>query len=502
MSFSERLIPDEFKVDPMSYSRARILLGAAFFLMIISLVMGIKQFVQGRTLAAVVIFICGALMPLMVPILRKTKSLIITGNIITTILFFLISSLVLRFGGAVSLVAPWYTAVVILGVMMAGFRSGVIWSCLAFIVYTVIYVAQISGWDLTIPPLSVTGTFVNYTLLIVTVISLGLIYEKTSFGSQKNLALEKNKSQEMADNLSQAIDEISFVMGGVAEYDLSRVINGQYVGKLGELKDTVNRSLTIINDLVARLTSTSNEININSQQMYVSSQSLASGASMQASSLEEISSSMETVGSQSKSNDDTSEQVKQLTTQTLNEVRLGNDRMQTMLSSMSNINEKSQNVSKVIKVIDEIAFQTNLLALNAAVEAARAGKFGKGFAVVAEEVRSLAGRSSVAAKDTTELIESSMGEVENGVKNADHMAESLTTINESMDKINDLIGEISSASKEQSNSVREINQGITRVNEVVQQNASISEQSAGTAEKLSVHSSDLEQIITRFKLAT
>ena len=497
----ERMIPDELKHSSLLYSRARIVLGVGFFMMIIAVIMGLRQLAAGLTGSAAIIFFAGALMPLMVVVLKRSKSLMITGNIITAILFCLMTYLIIKFGGIVSQVTPWYVAVVTLGVMMAGFRSGIAWGAVAVTVYITIYIAQISGWELSMPPIVMTGTFINYLVLIATMIALGLIYEKTSFTSQQSLETERAQSQKMAEDLSLAFDEISYVMKGVAEYDLTRDISGEYDGKLGNLKETINRSLSIMNGLITHLSNTSNDINADSQQMHVSAQSLASGTSAQASSLQEISSSMETVGSQSKSNSDHSEQVKQLTEETLTEVRTGNHRMETMLQSMAMINEKSQGVRKVIKVIDEIAFQTNLLALNAAVEAARAGKYGKGFAVVAEEVRNLAGRSSEAAKDTTELIESSIKEVETGVSNTDQIAESLTSISTSMEKVNDLIGEISASSSEQSKSVKEINEGVSRVNEVVQQNASISEQSAATAEKLSKHSSELDQMISRFRLA-
>jgi methyl-accepting chemotaxis protein len=356
------------------------------------------------------------------------------------------------------------------------------------------------GWGAEVEKSELVGAFLNYLILFLTMILFQMVYEKISFKSQIVMESEQKKSQKLTDELSRAIDEVDYVMTGVAEYDLTRIVEGEYHGKLDNLKNTINRSVGIVKDLIAHVTETSNNISDGSQQMHVSAQSLASGTSMQASNLEEISASMESVGSQSKTNDESSEQVKQLTGQALNEVQLGNQRMETMLQSMSNINEKSLGVSKVIKVIDEIAFQTNLLALNAAVEAARAGKFGKGFAVVAEEVRSLAGRSSVAAKDTTELIQDSISEVENGVKNADQMAESLTTISERMDKINDLIGEISASSKEQSLGVKEINQGVNRVNDVVKQNSTISEESASTAEKLAENSSYLQKIIANFQL--
>ncbi len=305
---------------------------------------------------------------------------------------------------------------------------------------------------------------------------------------------------EFSDDLKTAINDINNVMGGVAKGDLSLNVTADLRGDLDQLKNRINESINMLGKAITQVKTTNLQVNAGANDLSSSAQTLADGTAQQAASLEEITSTLNEVESQTKANNDNAIQASQLSEKTSQVVQKGDLQMQQMLSSMKEIESTATDISKIIKVIDEIAFQTNLLALNAAVEAARAGKYGKGFAVVAEEVRNLAARSAEAAKNTTGLIENSVKEVNTGVENADKTADVLNDIKSSMLKVNDIINEINTASKEQTSGIEEINKGLTQVNHVVQQNSSISEETASASNELSGQAFEMQQLMDRFKV--
>ncbi len=250
-----------------------------------------------------------------------------------------------------------------------------------------------------------------------------------------------------------------------------------------------------IKRIIDALTAGSEQVAAASGQVSAASQSLAEGATEQAAGLEETSSSLEEMASMTKQNADNAQQANTLASEARKAADTGAESMGRMNAAIREIQKSSDETSKIIKVIDEIAFQTNLLALNAAVEAARAGEAGKGFAVVAEEVRNLAMRSAEAAKNTANMIEESVKNANNGVDIATEVGKVLDEIVQSVGKTTDLVSEIAAASQEQAQGIDQVNTAIAQMDKVTQQNAANAEESASASEELSSQAESMNDIV-------
>ncbi|TSA06103.1 MAG: hypothetical protein D4R73_11820 [Deltaproteobacteria bacterium] len=259
----------------------------------------------------------------------------------------------------------------------------------------------------------------------------------------------------------------------------------------------IRRDITrVLYRLIGELDNNSGQITDASTQVSTSSQQLAELASEQAASLEETSASMEEMASMTKQNADNAQQAARLMDETKTVVDKTGDQMEQMAGSMNRIKGQGEEVGKIVKTIDEIAFQTNLLALNAAVEAARAGEAGAGFAVVADEVRNLAQRAAEAAKNTSALIEETIKNIKEGHELVTHTKGAFQDVATSANKVAELVGEIAEASREQAQGISQINTAVTEMDKAVQNNAASAEESASAAEELGSQAQSLKDMVT------
>ena len=299
---------------------------------------------------------------------------------------------------------------------------------------------------------------------------------------------------------NQYINEIKRVLHEVENKNLAVEVDVDFIGDFSAIKTSLVNITKFLNDTMEQIGASSNEVAGGADLVSNGATALSQGAAEQASVVEELTASLEEISAQTALNAQNAEKASLMATSANKEAEQGNAQMNALLKAMDAINASSSNINKVIKVIDDIAFQTNILALNAAVEAARAGQHGKGFAVVAEEVRTLAGKSANAVKDTTEMIDGSIRNVESGIKIANETAEALKRIVTEVTNATELVGSIAVASKEQALGIEQLNQGIIQVSLVVQNNAATSEESAAASEELSSQADQLKEVVSVFKV--
>ncbi|SEA54415.1 Methyl-accepting chemotaxis protein [Desulfuromusa kysingii] len=325
-------------------------------------------------------------------------------------------------------------------------------------------------------------------------IALGDLSESIDYQSKDEVGVLSDAINKMTDSLKIKAEEATQIAQGNLQVQVLVASDQDTMGK------AFQNMVVNLNEVLGEVHRASDQIDSGSVQVSDTAQTLSQGATESAASLEEISSSMNEIGSQTQQSAENAGAASTLATGAQDAARAGSERMGEMVAAMTEINVAGQNISKIIKVIDEIAFQTNLLALNAAVEAARAGQHGKGFAVVAEEVRNLAARSAKAAEETAQLIEGSVEKTKNGAEIAEKTSEALDGIVTSITKVTDLVAEIAVASNEQAQGISQINQGLGQIDSAVQQSTATAEESAASAEELSSQSAHLKHMLSRFTL--
>ncbi|WP_303042983.1 methyl-accepting chemotaxis protein [Enterocloster bolteae] len=294
----------------------------------------------------------------------------------------------------------------------------------------------------------------------------------------------------------EIIDDMSYGLAslGSGDFTVESKVEELYVGDFHRLLTSMHQIIERLSQTLGQISMASDQVSAGSDQVSAGSQALSQGATEQASSVEELAATINEISSQVSENAENAQQGSKLADAAGAKIELGNRQMQEMIAAMGEISDKSGQIGKIIKTIEDIAFQTNILALNAAVEAAQ------GFAVVADEVRNLASKSAEASKSTAALIEGSIQAVERGTSLADETANTLSEVVVSAKQVVAVVDNISRASSEQALSIAQVTQGIDQISSVVQTNSATAEESAAASEELSGQAQMLKNLVEKFKL--
>ena len=325
---------------------------------------------------------------------------------------------------------------------------------------------------------------------------------KVSYAQEDEIGRLVKSFNNIVKRLTYVVSDLQAKLGAFAQGDFATEIkeDENYKGDFRPILNSLQEISTSLNSTLKNVHTSSSEVSSSAEQVSSMAQRISEGTTKQASSIAELSKTMEDITEQIRHTTKQAEKAQQLGVVSGSHVETSNQKMTDMQGAMEEITEKSKEISKIIKTIDDIAFQTNILSLNAAIEAARAGEAGKGFAVVADEVGNLAKKSQEAAQNTSLLIEETIGAVQKGAKFTEETAEALHSVSESTNQVNDLIGEISKASEEESAGVSRLSDGLQEISAVVQENSATAEESAATAEELSAQANLMNDLVDKFKV--
>lgn len=302
----------------------------------------------------------------------------------------------------------------------------------------------------------------------------------------------------MVENIKGYIYDITDTLGKISEGNIALEVEREYIGDFGAIKSSLNLIISSLNDVVCNIKICGNQVNTGARSLSLTSQSLAQGSEEQSAAMESFKEHLNRVASLTRDDAKNAVTIKGISVKATEAVSDSDRQMNLMTEAMKRIEDTSNEIAKVIKIIEDIAFQTNILALNAAVEAARAGTAGKGFAIVADEVRNLAAKSRDAAGNTTIMIHKSLNAVEDGIKITGDTARCLNLVEENVQSMSELLSDIDSSTSEQANAFAQMEESVNLIYQTVKTNLGVADENAASSEELSAQSSVLESIISKF----
>ena len=351
---------------------------------------------------------------------------------------------------------------------------------------------------------------VSYPLAEITQVADRLAHGDLGLTSGEDIQISVHSNDEVG-TLGQIFDEtirrmrsyigeISSVLDSISNGDLTNTAQQEYVGDFASIRRSLDSIGDRLNSTVGQIRESAEQVSAGSTQVSNSAQALAQGATQQASSVQELSATVNEIADNAKRTAQATREAGQFVDQAGAQLGISVEYVKQLNTAMDKISNSSEEISKIIAAIENIAFQTNILALNAAVEAARAGSAGKGFAVVADEVRNLANRSDEAAKATKDLIESSIAAVTEGSDVVSKVTQSLERTSESAGGVTAKMSIVVEAVENQTTAITQVTEGIDQISSVVQTNSATSEQSAAASEELSSQASLLKNLVSSFRL--
>ncbi|MEA5085571.1 MAG: methyl-accepting chemotaxis protein [Lachnospiraceae bacterium] len=320
------------------------------------------------------------------------------------------------------------------------------------------------------------------------------------YKSNDELGRLANSMHCMTVNIKAVVDDTARMLEEMAKGNFDIEPDADYIGEFQRVDTAMRRIIMKLSETLASISVSADSVNLGAGHVSAGAQTLSQGTTEQASALEELLVSVEGVSQQVKENASNADKANEISAKVGTQLVYSNQQMEKMMKAIMEIEGKSKEIGKIIKVIDDIAFQTNILALNAAVEAARAGESGKGFAVVADEVRNLAGKSAQAAKESTEHIQEAIEAVNEGTKIAEETAKAIEEVVNNAKQVVEDVTKIANASNQQADAISQITVGLDQIASVVQNNAATAEESAAASEELAGQATVLEEEVSKFRL--